>query len=75
MHPAVMDKAQAMEERSIRRRKNVDENGAISWVDVSRMEEKMAAQAEDKTNIRSAAYIAVTNVECIYLDFYKGKLC
>jgi len=35
-----MDKAQAMEERSIRRRKNVDENGAISWVDVSRMEEK-----------------------------------
>jgi len=25
-----MDKAQAMEEQSIRRRKNVDENGAIS---------------------------------------------
>jgi len=67
MHPAVMDKARAMEEQSIRRRKNVDENGAISWVDVSKMEEKMAAQAEDKTNIRSAAYIAVTNVEGIYL--------
>jgi len=60
-----MDKARAMEEQSIRRRKNVDENGAC--VDVSKMEEKMAAQAEDKTNIRSAAYIAVTNVEGIYL--------
>jgi hypothetical protein len=53
------------------------------------MEEKIAAQAEDKTTIKCAAYMAASNAKGFYStsghqsniedarqrDFYEGKLC
>ena len=83
VHPAVMERAQAMEKWSIRQRKYVDENGTVLWVEVRKMEGKTVAQAEDKALISSAAYMAVRNMtlgcqktsRMLARDYYEGKLC
>jgi hypothetical protein len=61
-----MDKVAAMEERSIRKKK-VDEFGIITWMRVSKMEEKSKANMDNKENIRNSAYAAATNAEGNYL--------
>jgi hypothetical protein len=62
-----MEKRKAMEEHVIRRKRNVGETGRISWAAISKMQTKSEATAENKRNIRSAAYIATKNTGGAYL--------
>ncbi len=66
-HPAVLDKVAAMEAKSIRREKKMDETGSITWTRVSKMEEKSQANADNKEHIRNSAYAAAIYVEGVYL--------
>jgi hypothetical protein len=45
----------------------MDEDGRIVWNKVSKMEDKIEGQKENKKNIRNAAYAAVVTTEGVHL--------